>query len=77
MGLSKDLARALAKQTMIGSAALWRQEQAPAHTMHQNIAVKGGLTEAALNELTQHDALKSMMRKALLAASERGKKLSG
>ncbi|MBY0428880.1 MAG: pyrroline-5-carboxylate reductase [Alphaproteobacteria bacterium] len=77
MGLPKDLASALAKQTMIGSAALWKQEQSPAHTMHQNIAVKGGLTEAALHELTQHDALKTLMRQALLAASERGKKLSG
>jgi pyrroline-5-carboxylate reductase len=76
MGLPKDLSHVLAKQTMIGSAVLWKQEQAPAHTMHQNIAVKGGLTEAALQELTQGDALKNLMRKALVAASERGKKLS-
>ena len=75
MGLPKDLATALAKQTMVGSAALWKQEQLPAHTMHQNIAVKGGLTEAALAELMQQDALKNLMRKALIAASERGKKL--
>jgi pyrroline-5-carboxylate reductase len=45
--------------------------------MHQNIAVKGGLTEAALAELTRDDALKNMMQKALTAAIERGKKLSG
>ncbi len=76
MGLPKDLSTALAKQTMIGSAGLWKQDMLPAHTMHQNIAVKGGLTEAALQELTQNDALKALMRKALVAASERGKKLS-
>ncbi len=77
MGLPKDLSNALAKQTMVGSAALWKQEQAAAHTMHQNIAVKGGMTEAALQELMQNDALKTLMRKALIAANERGKKLSG
>lgn len=76
LGLPKDLSAALAKQTMIGSAALWKQEMMPAHTMHQNIAVKGGLTEAALLELTQNDAFKGLMRKALVAAVERGKKLS-
>ena len=76
MGLPKDLSSMLARQTMIGSAALWKQEDEPAHTMHQNIAVKGGLTEAALAQLMEGDALKNLMRKALLAASERGKKLS-
>lgn len=76
MGLPRELALTLAKQTMLGSAALWKQDALPAHTMHQNIAVKGGMTEAALLQLTQDNALKNLMRKALVAASERGKKLS-
>lgn len=76
MGLPKELALTLARQTMIGSAALWKVEPEAAHTMHQNIAVKGGMTEAALAELQQNDALKALLRKALMAASERGKKLS-
>jgi pyrroline-5-carboxylate reductase len=76
MGLPKDLSNALARQTMIGSGALWKQEMFPAHTMHQNIAVKGGLTEAALHELITDDGLKNMLRKAMLAASARGKMLS-
>lgn len=76
LGLAPALAQQLAKQTLIGSAGLWQADNTAAQTLYESIAVKGGLTEAALGVLQQEDALKTLMRGALLAAMERAKKLA-
>lgn len=77
LGLPADLSRDLAKQTLLGSATLWRAENESAETLYQNIAVKGGMTEAALSVMQENDALKALLRKALEAAVARGKALAG
>lgn len=76
MHLPLELAARLSKQTLIGSAVLWQQDSESARTLYQNIAVKGGLTEAAILKLQDGDALEKLMRKALKAAAKRGKELS-
>lgn len=68
MGLPKDLAARLARQTCIGAAALWKEDGSSAETLYQSIAVKGGMTAPALAELQQNDALKKLMHQAFSAA---------
>jgi pyrroline-5-carboxylate reductase len=76
LGLAPDLAQNLARQTLIGSAAFCKTEEASLKTLCDNVAVKGGMTEAAVDVLKHGDALKSLMDKALAAAVERGRKLA-
>jgi pyrroline-5-carboxylate reductase len=75
MGLAPDLAHALAKQTFIGAAAYWKTETSSAETLYNNIAVEGGMTEAALSVLQNNNALKTLMGQAMNAAVQRGKDL--
>lgn len=77
LGLPADLSRDLARQTLLGSATLWRAENESAETLYRNIAVSGGMTEAALSVMQENDALKALLRKALEAAVARGKVLAG
>jgi pyrroline-5-carboxylate reductase len=76
LGLPAGLSVKLAKQTLLGSAALWREETASAETLYQNIAVKGGMTEAAIETYKKDDALLRLTKQALEAAVTRGKALS-
>jgi pyrroline-5-carboxylate reductase len=76
LGLPEAMAQSLARQTLIGSAAFCKSEEATLKTLYQNVAVKGGMTEAAINVLQENDALKSLMLKALQAAVERARKLA-
>lgn len=75
LGLAPDLAATLAKQTLMGSAALWQDDPSSGATLYQSIAVKGGMTEAALIVLQQDNALKNLMQEALKAAVLRAKNL--
>jgi pyrroline-5-carboxylate reductase len=75
MGLEKGMAQDLARQTLIGSAALWQEENKGAAELYQSIAVKGGMTEAALAVLQKESALQGLMRQALSAAVTRAKNL--
>lgn len=76
-GLPADLAAQLARQTLLGSAALWDAQNESAAMLYQSIAVKGGMTEAALAVLQDNNQLQELMRKALDTAIERAKKLAG
>jgi pyrroline-5-carboxylate reductase len=76
LGLPPELSAALARQTFLGSATLWREDNLSAETLYRNIAVKGGMTEAALNVFQDQDALKTLIHKALDAAAARGKTLA-
>lgn len=76
VGLSEDQAMQLARQTIIGAAALAKEEtDTPAATLRQNVTSKGGTTEAALEVLMNGD-FQGIMDKAVAAATQRGKDLS-
>jgi pyrroline-5-carboxylate reductase len=76
LGLPKKLSEDLARQTLIGSALFCKDEDASLEKLYQNVAVKGGMTEAAINVLKDKDALKALMESALQAAVDRAKKLA-
>lgn len=76
-GLSTDLSALLARQTVIGSAALAaaQPDQTPAQ-MRAAVTSPGGTTEAALSVL-QGGGFYELMARAILAAKERGQDLGG
>ena len=76
-GLSKDMATKLARQTVIGSAALAEDAcDTPASTLRENVTSPGGTTAAALEVLMNKTAgLQPLMDKAILAAKTRGQEL--
>lgn len=77
VGLAPELAETLARQTVIGSAALAEsQAGTPAATLRQNVTSPGGTTEAALKILMSDDGLAKLMTAAVQAATNRGKELS-
>ncbi len=76
LGLSKELAKNLARQTLIGSALFAKGEESSLKTLYEDVAVKGGMTEAALSILQDNNSLKSLMGKALQAAVAHGRKLA-
>jgi len=75
-GLPADRARALAMQTIYGSAMLARQSHENFATLRQNVSSPGGTTEAALKLLMQDNAFKTLVKNAVLAAARRAKELA-
>lgn len=73
LGLTEQLASALARQTIIGSAALLAASPQPAQELRQAVTSPGGTTEAAL-KILQHPTtgLAPLMLATLRAAKERG-----
>lgn len=77
LGLDKTMAMQLARQTVIGSAALAREEKdTPAKTLRENVTSPKGTTEAALKVLMDGRA-QEIFDEALSAAKKRGEELSG
>lgn len=77
LGLAPDVAMKLARQTVIGSAALARAEaNTPAATLREAVTSPKGTTAAALAVLMADDGLKALMQKALRAADDRAKELN-
>lgn len=75
-GLNKELSMALARQTVIGSAALAAHEPGTdAATLRKNVTSPGGTTEAALKVLMNGD-MQKIFNYAIEAAKRRGKELS-
>ncbi|MBL1147260.1 MAG: pyrroline-5-carboxylate reductase [Pseudomonadota bacterium] len=76
-GLPADMAMALARETVIGSAALAADAaDTPAATLRENVTSPGGTTAAALGVLmAQDNGLQQLMDKAVAAATARGKEL--
>jgi pyrroline-5-carboxylate reductase len=75
-GLEPGMAMALARQTVIGAAAL--AEQAPqtqAATLRENVTSPGGTTAAAL-EILMNGELEDLFARALAAAKKRGAALN-
>ncbi len=77
VGLPPDLATRLARQTVIGSAALAGQSDEPAATLRQNVTSPGGTTQAALEVLMAADGMQPLFDRALAAAARRGRELAG
>ncbi len=74
-GLEPDFAMKLARQTVIGSAALAASEsETSAAQLRKNVTSPGGTTEAALNVLTGE--MQDLFNRALAAATNRSKELS-
>lgn len=74
-GLSVDQAMALARQTIIGAAALMDADPTDAATLRKNVTSPGGTTAAALDVLMADDGLKTLMARAVSAANARSKEL--
>lgn len=75
-GLPKDVAEKLARQTVIGAAALAENKpDTDAATLRRNVTSPGGTTEAALNVLMD-GKFQDILTKAVKAAAARGKQLS-
>ncbi|MCB1532546.1 MAG: pyrroline-5-carboxylate reductase [Alphaproteobacteria bacterium] len=75
-GLPAPLATTLARQTVIGSAALAAdQADTPAATLRENVTSPGGTTAAALDVLMNGE-FQDILTKAILAAKNRGEELS-
>ncbi|KKB80149.1 pyrroline-5-carboxylate reductase [Devosia soli] len=74
-GLEAGVAMILARQTVIGSAALLEADPAPASTLRQNVTSPNGTTAAALAVLMAPDGLAPLMERAVTAARLRSEEL--
>lgn len=75
LGLEAGLAGQLARQTVIGAAALLDEAGEPASVLRENVTSKGGTTAAALSVLMGPDGLDQLMERAMQAARDRGRAL--
>jgi pyrroline-5-carboxylate reductase len=77
-GLPEDLAMRLARQTIIGSAALAASEpEIPAAQLRANVTSKGGVTAAALGVLMADGGIFDLYRDAFTANVARARELAG
>jgi pyrroline-5-carboxylate reductase len=74
-GLPETVAMELARQTVIGSAALMEADPAPASVLRQNVTSPNGTTAAALAVLMADDGLAPLMARAVDAARKRSEEL--
>ncbi len=75
-GLPREAARALATQTCLGAGRMLREsDEAPA-TLRQRVTSPNGTTQAAL-ESFDADGLRTIVARAVAAATKRGQELSG
>lgn len=75
IGLPQKMATALARQTVIGAAALAENSPEPAETLRRNVTSPGGTTEAALERLMDGQ-MQNILNEALKAAKTRSEKLN-
>lgn len=74
-GLPADVAGQLARQTVIGAAALLEADPAPASTLRENVTSPNGTTAAALAVLMGDDGLTRLVDRAVQAARVRSEEL--
>ena len=74
-GLPEHVAMQLARQTVIGAAALMEADPAPASALRQNVTSPNGTTAAALAVLMADDGLAPLMARAVDAARQRSEEL--
>ena len=77
LGLPQDMAAQLAAQTVIGSAAMLRDDGADPRQLRVNVTSPGGTTEAALDVLMgDKGGVVDLMRRATQAAAARAGELA-
>lgn len=77
IGLNDDLALALARQTVVGSAALAETESGiPASTLRENVTSPNGTTQAGLDVLMD-GRFSDILEETLRAAQKRSQELNG
>ena len=74
VGLSKDEAKSLVEQTLLGAAALLYESDDPAEVLRQKVTSKGGTTAAAI-EVFENASFREIIRAAVFAATERSLQL--
>jgi len=74
LGIPRDDAMKLAKQTVLGAAKLAIESTESPETLRRNVTSKGGTTEAALNVFEQ-EKLAERFSRAVEAASRRGEEM--
>lgn len=78
IGLAPDMAEKLARQTVIGSAALVQSDPAtPASRLRTDVTSPSGTTQAALDVLMAKGGIQELFDRALQAATKRAVELSG
>jgi pyrroline-5-carboxylate reductase len=75
LGIEKELAKKLARQTIIGSSSLLKQSDKSPEELRAAVTSKGGTTEAAFTILNS-DEFKIMFANAIKKAHHRAKELS-
>lgn len=75
-GLPGDLAEALVKQTLLGSAVLWNESTEGVDVLRQRVTSPGGTTQAGLEALAA-EGFPQVIRAAIEAATRRSRELSG
>jgi pyrroline-5-carboxylate reductase len=76
-GLPAEVAKALARATMAGAAALMSASGEEPAELRRQVTSPNGTTEAALKVLMGEGGLGPLMRKAVAAAANRSRELSG
>jgi len=74
-GLAPEDAMHLARQTVIGAAALMEEDPTDAATLRKNVTSPNGTTAAALAVLMADDGLVALMKRAVKAARQRSEEL--
>lgn len=74
-GLAAEQAMRLARQTIIGAAALLEADPAAAGQLRKNVTSPGGTTQAALDVLMAENGLAALMDRAVDAARRRSEEL--
>ncbi len=75
LGLSSELAKALARQTAVGAGVVLEKSSRPVSELRKSVTSPGGTTEAALKILKQEGGLTDLMSKAMHAAYKRSQDL--
>ena len=74
-GFDADQSMQLARQTVVGAAALLQAEALPAAQLRENVTSPNGTTAAALSVLMGPDGLEQLMDRAVTAARRRSEEL--
>lgn len=75
-GLPKELARPLARETVVGSCLLAASSPDEPETLRKNVTSPGGTTEAALAVLMADDGLQPLLERAIAAGAARSQELA-
>ncbi|CAA7194968.1 pyrroline-5-carboxylate reductase [Chryseobacterium potabilaquae] len=76
MGIEENLSQLFVKQTMLGAYHLINNSDKSLEELINDVASKGGTTEAAL-KMFEENSLKEILKKGILKAEERAKELNG